>query len=427
MFQLGAQIALLGFNPTLIKYISGDGMAPWATLARVAKALVPSAVVVGLTVGVCAHSILGLSLGSSLAVGIVLCLECWLVLAFVTARAASMPIIFSSALILRASAILASLALIIYVQPALVRRAGDVPVIWILIYLVVGLTLGALIKAKSKTGEAPDRKALRGGLKYGFPLLITIVLSQVMQTTDRFLVSGFLGFDDAGVYFLHAKIANALAFAALPVQLWWPVARFEHLKDGDGGALFFSQASVWGIAFFGVAAIGLAAIAPHLLRWFAPSLEFKSLLFLVLLLSVFFQTSSYFFQYWSSQRGGYSLECHRLGWGRGGTDILSASSVGFVWGDWRCTWGGGWIVHCADSPVPTVSAYLAHSVPRLQVGGNFDCVDQRVIASRRCDPMSALDDVQVRIRIYNNMCEFGTDEIQRDTCRAGWARTNGFA
>lgn len=295
MFQLGAQIALLGFNPTLIKYISGDGMAPWATLARVAKALVPSAVVVGLTVGVCAHSILGLSLGSSLAVGAVLCLECWLVLAFVTARAASMPIIFSSALILRASAILASLALIIYVQPALVRRAGDVPVIWILIYLVVGLTLGALIKAKSKTGEAPDRKALRGGLKYGFPLLITIVLSQVMQTTDRFLVSGFLGFDEAGAYFLHAKIANALAFAALPVQLWWPVARFEHLKDGDGGALFFSQASVWGIAFFGVAAIGLAAIAPHLLRWFAPSLEFKSLLFLVLLLSVFFQTTAIFF------------------------------------------------------------------------------------------------------------------------------------
>lgn len=295
MFQLGAQIALLGFNPTLIKYISGDGMAPWATLTRVTRALVPSALVVGLIVGICAHWILGLSPGSSLAVGVVLCLECWLVLAFVAARAASMPIIFSSALILRASAILASLALILYSQPTLVRHAGDVPAIWVCIYLLIGLVLGALIKVKSKTGEAPDRQALRNGLKYGFPLLITIALSQVMQTTDRFLVSGFLGFDEAGVYFLHAKIANALAFAALPVQLWWPVARFEHLKDVDGGADFFSQASVWGLAFFGLAAVGLAAIAPHLLRWFAPSLEFKSLLFLVLLLSAYFQTSAIFF------------------------------------------------------------------------------------------------------------------------------------
>ena len=215
MFQLGAQIALLGFNSTLIKYISGDGMAPWPTLARVARALIPSVLAAALIVAVCAYTIIGLSPGASVTVSVVLCLECWLVLAFATARAGPMPLVFSSALILRASAILSSLALVVYVQPALVTRAGDVPAIWIVVYCVVGLVLGSLIQAKSPAGGTPDRQALRQGLKYGFPLLLTIVLAQILQTTDRFFVSGMFGFDDAGVYFLHAKIANALAFAAL--------------------------------------------------------------------------------------------------------------------------------------------------------------------------------------------------------------------
>lgn len=295
LFQIGAQVALLGFNQTLIKFITADGMAPWPSLIKVARTLVPVMLIIGMAACIAGQCWLGLSLASAAGLGALLVLECWIVLGLSTSRAASMPLVFSAALIVRGGAILAALATAVFLMPASLSRAAEVVWVWIGAYLLVGAVLAVALSRRGASGRAPDRKILVGGLKYGAPLLVALLLAQLLQYADRFLVAGLLGYGEAGGYFIHAKVANTLAMAALPVQLWWPVARFQHLKDADGGGAFFARASVVGIAFFSVVLLVVAVVSPLVFRWFAPTAQLDVWLLLLLLAAIYVQVSAVFF------------------------------------------------------------------------------------------------------------------------------------
>jgi O-antigen/teichoic acid export membrane protein len=295
VFQIGAQVALLGFNQTLIKFISADGLAPGPSLLKVAKTLLPVVTLAALVVAIAAHFWLNMSASSAAAVGLLLCLECWIVLGLSTSRAASKPLVFSAALIMRGGGILLALFLAVYVLPSWIRGASDVVWVWNAVYLLVAALLAFALLQVGASGRAPDRLAMTQGMRYGAPLLIAVLLAQLLQYADRFFVASELGYAEAGRYFVHAKVANALAMAALPVQLWWPVARFEHLKDADGGGAFFSRASLVGVVFFSFTLLALALIAPLVFHWFAPAQPLNGWLLFLLLSALFVQVSTVFF------------------------------------------------------------------------------------------------------------------------------------
>ena len=307
LFQIGAQVALLGFNQTLIKFITADGMAPWPSLIKVARTLVPVMLIIAMAAGIAGQCWLGLSLASAAGLGALLVLECWIVLGLSASRAASMPLVFSTALIVRGGAILAALATAVFLIPASLSQATQVIWVWIGVYLLVGTVLAVALSRRGASGLAPDRKILVDGLKYGAPLLVALLLAQLLQYADRFLVAGQMGYGEAGRYFIHAKVANTLAMAALPVQLWWPVARFQHLKDADGGSAFFARASVVGIAFFSVVLLVVAVLGPLVFRWFAPTAQLDVWLLLLLLAAIYIQASTVFFNVGLLEQGATHL------------------------------------------------------------------------------------------------------------------------
>jgi O-antigen/teichoic acid export membrane protein len=295
MFQFGAQLALLGFNQTIVKFISADGLAPWPSLVRVGRSLLPLVLVLAGVAGLIAFLWAGMPVESALAVGLLLCLESWMVLGLSTARAAAMPLVFSTALITRSGIILGVLSIMVFLRPGWIHRAADVGWIWVAAYSMVGVTLASFISRRGQAGAGPDRRVLIDGLRYGAPLLLAVLFAQALQYADRFFVSSQLGYGEAGRYFVHAKVANTLAMAALPIQLWWPVARFTHLKDADGGAAFFARASLLGVTFFSVVLLGVAAIGPVIFRWFAPGESMDIWLFLLMLCGQYLQVSAVFF------------------------------------------------------------------------------------------------------------------------------------
>lgn len=295
VFQFGAQVALLGFNQTMIKFITADGMAPWPALKKVAWVLAPSVAIAASAASIAAHYWLELPIASAVAVGILLSLECWIVLGLSTTRAAAMPLVFSAALITRSGGILLALSVAVFILPGWLAKTSDIVWVWDAAYLIVGVVLAFALTRRGSAGPAPDRQAMSDGLRYGAPLLVAMLVAQALQYADRFFVAGQLGYADTGRYFVHAKVANTLAMAALPVQLWWPVARFEHLKDVDGGRAFFARASLLGVAFFSMTLFALAGIAPWVFHWFAPSESLDVWLLLLLLGALYVQVSAVFF------------------------------------------------------------------------------------------------------------------------------------
>jgi O-antigen/teichoic acid export membrane protein len=204
-------------------------------------------------------------------------------------------VVFSTALIVRSGGILLALSLAAFVLPGWIHGAPDIVLAWTFAYLAVAAWLAFALMRSKKSANAPDRPAMVEGLKYGGPLLIAILIAQLLQYADRFLVAGQIGYAEAGRYFIHAKVAGMLALVAMPIQLWWPVARFEHRKDIDGGEAFFARTSLIGVGAFSLALIALAAIAPFVFRWFAPSFAMDALLLFLLLGAFYVQISAIFF------------------------------------------------------------------------------------------------------------------------------------
>jgi O-antigen/teichoic acid export membrane protein len=76
---------------------------------------------------------------------------------------------------------------------------------------------------------------------------------------------------DVGRYVVLVKVASAISLLATPLNLWFPSARFKHVKDADGGAHFFRRSALVVFLILVLVAGLLWLAAPTLVALLNPS------------------------------------------------------------------------------------------------------------------------------------------------------------
>ena len=121
-------------------------------------------------------------------------------------------------------------------------------------------------------------------VRYGLPIMLAAGLAMLVNNGDRYIVHTLLAADKLPAYIVMAKLAGAMSFAMAPINLWWPVARHQHVQDHDGGARFFANALPLLLAYYILTAAVLWVAGGILVQWYAPNVHgFDETTFLLLL------------------------------------------------------------------------------------------------------------------------------------------------
>lgn len=121
-------------------------------------------------------------------------------------------------------------------------------------------------------------------VRYGLPIMFAAGLAMLVNNGDRYIVHALLAADKLPAYIVMAKLAGAMSFAMAPINLWWPVARHQHVQDADGGARFFANILPLLLAYYIFAAAALWVAGSMLVQWYAPNVHgFDRATFLLLL------------------------------------------------------------------------------------------------------------------------------------------------
>lgn len=101
-----------------------------------------------------------------------------------------------------------------------------------------------------------DKQLLKVMLKFGLPLLPAVMISWVLNSTDRIVLAWFCSLTDIGIYFAAMKIVTALTMIqTIFATFWTPMAYRWHDEEVD--TTKFTQVSygvfiVMGIVFIGI-------------------------------------------------------------------------------------------------------------------------------------------------------------------------------
>lgn len=118
------------------------------------------------------------------------------------------------------------------------------------------------------TSSSLTRDEYRAAIRYGLPIVAAVALAVVAANADRYLVHAQMPSNELPGYMIMARLAGVMSFAAAPINLWWPAARFRHARDVDGGATFFASATTV-LFWYYLAVAGTAwALAPHFVEFY---------------------------------------------------------------------------------------------------------------------------------------------------------------
>lgn len=288
IIQIAAQIGLLGINQGIIKLVNQDGYNPSRAFFTLLKPALPILLCVCLATSLISASV-GFSLGHAAFLGLLVGAESLLMLALAGMRAGNIVTGFVAASLLKALGVLAVLLCNRQFGFPLITTAEQVVVWWSgisvagLSVAVISLSLLARGGEQTQPTESAYWTLYRDSVRYGLPMLISSLLMLAVLNLDRFFLQHYLDYRQVGEYVVYVKIANAMNFLVMPVQLWWPTARFNAMKSKDGGQLFFKRSAMALVTIFCVAGIGLWVIAPYLHSYFAPSVSYKKFLMLILI------------------------------------------------------------------------------------------------------------------------------------------------
>lgn len=138
------------------------------------------------------------------------------------------------------------------------------------------LFLFVRIVIRKSSGSGPEapiltaRESTIRSIRYGFPLVMAGLCQSTIAMADRFILSAFVSPSALTAYVVSVKLANALNLAATPVNLWWPTARFQHMKDSDGGQAFFRGAATKIGGVYALVALLLICGSPFVLPILGP-------------------------------------------------------------------------------------------------------------------------------------------------------------
>jgi len=139
----------------------------------------------------------------------------------------------------------------------------------------VALLSFRILRRRSSSNGATQRAdvSIQKSIRYGFPLVMAGLCQSTIALADRYILSAFVSPAALTAYVVSVKLANALNLAATPINLWWPTARFQHMKDPDGGQAFFRGAAVKIGGLYALAALLLICSAPFVLPVLGPGVN----------------------------------------------------------------------------------------------------------------------------------------------------------
>lgn len=269
LILVGGVLVLLGTEHGAIKQIAHDRIAPGLVAGRLLAAAAPAAILIALAFYFGFRTAWGATL-AVLATLLILA-EGLLTLMTASCRAANHPAGYALGQGGRALLFLAILA------PGLVWSALAIDTVEGVVATRLGITavlaFGLAVLLRARPGWAPQ--AYGDAVKYGGFILVTGLLAMVVEAGDRYILAWFREPAAVGMYVVHIKIASIVGQGiTTPFMLWFPVERFRHLQDPDGGSAFFSAAAILLLGMLLAISGSVWLIGPLLLELFAPGVGF---------------------------------------------------------------------------------------------------------------------------------------------------------
>lgn len=247
LFVMVAQISLLGVNHGLLRSVGEDGQRPSAAW----RGLLPWSIGSG---GLTAFA---LGLGLWVAVPgelpivpflLALLLEAQSLLALAALRSSNRSFSFASVVTVKAWAFLLLVSCAYAFKLPVAATASNV--VWMLAFTTfLGTAVGVAwcwvdLRRSSAPAATAPRSEYVTALRYGAPLMLAGLATAVTVTADRYVLAAFADKADVGRYVVLVKVASAISLLATPLNMWFPSARFKHVKDADGGASFFRRSAL---------------------------------------------------------------------------------------------------------------------------------------------------------------------------------------
>lgn len=282
-----AGFALAGAHYGHLHSITSRLVTPAAALRQILRYGWMPALIVPVAGGAAAAWFLGLGSASAVALLCVVyvAIEAAILLLQFQARAMSDALAFASTVWLRSGGI--ALGLFIFrlfdFELSLVQYLIFMILLDITVFSVACLRhLNTLRAAFSKCQAKPEDYIM--AVRYGLPIMLAAGLAMLVNNGDRYIVHALLAADKLPAYIVMAKLAGAMSFAMAPINLWWPVARHQHVQDLDGGARFFANIIPLLLGYYILAAAVLWVAGGILVQWYAPNIHgFDGATFLLLL------------------------------------------------------------------------------------------------------------------------------------------------
>ena len=110
---------------------------------------------------------------------------------------------------------------------------------------------------------------LRESLAFGLPHVPHGLLSQTMGMVDRFVLGLYMPLQEVGIYLIGTTVAGVVKFYPVAFEAAWMPFAFDSLRRRDAPALFARMAT-YAFAVLALSTVGLAALAPPMIRLLLP-------------------------------------------------------------------------------------------------------------------------------------------------------------
>jgi O-antigen/teichoic acid export membrane protein len=297
---IGSQAALLGANWGVFKLISHDGLDAQSTYRYILRSGWLPVLIVAL-ISALVLSIMEFSIYDSAYLFLVVSIDALLLLALATLRASHSSLAFAGTQVVR------GLVLIIVLLAAtygllnvdvvgsflLARLATAIAALCVGIWLINRIHVTAE-RPVDQTEMVADLSTYKEAVRYGLPMLITALLTMILDFAGRYLVAHYLNIDLLAQYVVYTKLVSAVSLLVVtPFSLWWAAERFRRLRDNDGGRSYFPMVASAFLIVLLAAAGSLWLVFAPLLNLYAPGVPNYPEVIALLLLGVVFAGMAY--------------------------------------------------------------------------------------------------------------------------------------
>lgn len=295
---MGAQAALLGTNWGVIKLVAHDRLAPFSTFYRILARGWIAAVLVAMVSG-CILLAMGFPLADGALISALVFVDGVFLLSLAALRATNSSFAFSGVQILRALVVISLLTAALFGVLHL-TQVGDV----LQLRLVAGMAALSLATILIRTGSHGDglrqgsnrstAEMHREAVRYGLPMLITALLTMVLDFASRYLVAAYLDLVLLAQFVIYTKLVSAVSLLVItPFSLWWAAERFRRIRDLDGGRRYFPLVASAFLIVLLAASGSLWLSAEPLMAIFAPGIPNRPVITALLLAGAVFAGMAY--------------------------------------------------------------------------------------------------------------------------------------